>query len=164
MIRISNLIWWAYSSSICTLREEIAPHATYYYESLCRNIHRVKQKRDISIDLNRVKDAIQRGVKWLESIQRNDGCIGGRLWENWDTANAVLALTSTGIESNAIELAVNFLLQSQLDNGSFFYECFPASREDIKDRKDLYCIETTPVALMGIYKDEGKITSEIRKC
>ena len=158
------LWWWAYRSSICTLKEAIAPYATYYYESLCRNIHRRKQKEDINIDLNRIDDAMLSGVKWLESIQRKDGCIGGRLWENWDTANAVLALTSTGIESDAIEPAVNFLLQSQLDNGGFFYECFPASREDIKDRRDLYCIETTPVALMGIYKYEGKITSEIRRC
>ena len=160
---LSNLLWWGYSSSICTLKEEIASRVTYYYESLCRNIHRGKQKKDVSIDLNRVDDAIQRGVEWLESIQRKDGCIGGRLWEIWDTANAVLALTSTGIESNAIEPAVNFLLQSQLDNGGFFYECFPASREDIKNRRDLYCTETTSVALMAIYKYRGRVTLEIKK-
>ena len=62
----------------------------------------------MSIDLNKVDDAIQRGVEWLESIQRKDGCIGGRLWEIWDIANAVLALTSTDIESDAIEPAIFF--------------------------------------------------------
>lgn len=160
----SNLKWWAwwvYSNTICNLKDEITSYTKYYYENLCREFS--KPKKDVSVDLNRVDNAIQKGVEWLKNIQRKDGCIGGRLWENWDTANAVLALTFVKPDSNSIEPAVNFLLRSQLDNGGFFYEYFPPSREDIADRKDLDCVETTAVALMALYKYEGKITTEIKK-
>ncbi len=159
---LSNLLFWAYTSSAFTLKEEVTSRTNYYYEGLYRNIHGRKQKKE-SIDLNKLKDSIQKGVKWLESMQRDDGCIGGRLWEVWDTVNAVLALASTGIESNSTDRSVNFLLRGQLESGGFFYERFPPSREDVRHRTDLYCIETTPVALMGIYKYKREITPEIKK-
>lgn len=158
---LSDIIyWWIYNNSIRNIKNEIACYSRYYYENFYRKI--TKPTKDVGIDLDRVENAIQRGVKWLESIQRNDGCIGGRLWEIWDTANATLALASTGNDSDSIERAVNFLLQTQLSDGGFFYEQFPPSRADIRNRRDLYCIETTPVALMAIYKYEGKITAEIK--
>lgn len=160
---LSDLLWWAYSSSICSLKEEIASHATYYYENLCRNIHRGKQKKNISIDLDMVDDVIQRGVKWLKSIQRRDGCIGGRIWENWDTSHALLALTTVGGHPEVIKKAAEFLMSGQSDDGSFYLEYLPASREDIKDRMDIHCIETTSVALMGTYKCKGEKSPEVIK-
>lgn len=159
---LKNILWWAYSSSIYTLREEMDSRLAYHSENFLRNIQSGKKKKDVAIDLNKVDDAIKSGIRWLENFQRGYGWIGGRFWEVWNTANALLALTSTDVESNATKPAVDFLLQCQLDNGGFFLEGFPASREDIKYRRDIYCTETVAVALMGIYKYEGKITPEIR--
>lgn len=163
MGKIFNILYWmVYNNTPHNIKDEIIAQTTYYQESFRRRVCK-KPNNEISIDLNKVENAIQSGIQWLEHIQRKDGCIGGKLWEVWDTANAVLALTSTNVKSKATESAVNFLLRSQLDNGGFFYENFPASRLDIKDRRDLYCIETTPVALIGIYKYEKNITPEVKK-
>ncbi|RLF18073.1 MAG: hypothetical protein DRN06_02400, partial [Thermoprotei archaeon] len=115
-----------------------------------------------AVSLERVKAAIEGGVKWLEGVQRRDGS-WGRFWEVWNTANAAFALAVVGVESEALEKAINFLLESQLESGGFFYENFPASRADIRERADLYCIETAAVALMALYEYEGRITPEIQR-
>lgn len=158
-----NMIWWMYSSSICTLKEEMFSRSTYHYENFLRNIQRGKQKKDVCIDLDRVDNALQKGVGWLESIQRKDGCIGGRLWEIWDTAHALLALTTVGGCPEVLKKAADFLMRGQSDNGSFYLEYLPASREDIADMRELYCIETTSAALMGIYRYKLEKSPEVTK-
>ena len=158
------LYWWIYNNTPHGAKDEALGYLRYYWEGFRRRLQRggSRQQGESAVSLERVEAAIERGVKWLESIQRKDGS-WGRLWEVWNTANAALALTTVGVESEALERAVRFLLESQLESGGFFYENFPASRADIKERKDLYCIETSPVALMALYKYEGKITPEIQR-
>lgn len=142
------------------MKKEVTGYSKYYYENLYRKIS--KPTKETSVDLDKVENAIQKGIKWLESIQRTDGSISGRLWEIWDTANATLASVSIENGSDSIERSVNFLLQNQLSNGGFSYEQYPSSRRSTRYRRDLYCIEVTAVALLAMHKYEKKITPEIR--
>ena len=157
------LYWWIYNNTPHNAKDEMLGYLRYYWESLRRKLQRGgEQQGGSAVDPEEVNAAIERGVKWLENTQRKDGS-WGRLWEVWNTANAALALAAVNAESDALKKAVEFLLENQLESGGFFYENFPASRADIRERRDLYCIETTPVALMALYRYEGRITPEIRK-
>jgi squalene cyclase len=120
-----------------------------------------RPKKVVHVDMDVVDNALERGVKWLESKQNDNGSIGLKRWEIWDTVNAVLAMISAGTHSKSIENAVNFILDGQMDDGGFFYEFLPPSRKDLAG-KYVYCIEATSVALIALYGYERRITAEIK--
>ena len=132
----------------------------YYKEAFIRKIR--GPKKDINVDMSLVDHALEKGVNWLESKQNDDGSIGLKRWEIWDTANAVLAMTAIGVRNSSVKDAINFIIGGQMDDGGFFYEYLPPSRDDLEG-KYVYCIETTSVALMAIYNYTGRIIPEIKK-
>lgn len=132
----------------------------YYKEGLIRKIRR--PKKDVNVYMTLVDHALEKGVNWLESKQNDDGSIGLKRWEIWETANAVLAMTAVGVRNSSVKDAINFIIGGQMDDGGFFYEYPPPSRDDLLG-KYVYCIETTSVVLMAVYKYEGKITPQIKK-
>lgn len=132
----------------------------YYKEAIIRKIRR--PEKDIDVDLNLVDHALEKGVNWLERKQNDDGSIGLKRWEIWETANAVLAKTAAGVRNSLVKDAIKFIIGGQMDDGGFFPEYLPPSRDDLAG-KYVYCIETTSVALMAIYNYAGKITPEIKK-
>jgi hypothetical protein len=152
-----------YYSSPANVSRFIGRHASYYYENIQRKF--LRPKVDIKVDINEVEAAIRKGAHRLINIQRNDGSIGSRDWEIWDTANAVLGLLEVGITGRAIGDAIEFILQGQMDHGGFFYAYLPQKRgwacKQFKER-DIYCIETSSAALMAIYGYKRKVTQEIQ--
>lgn len=149
---------WIYENyTMSNLCDIASSRVSYYIENSWRTLNRLK--KDEKVNLEEVDAAIERGRRWLEDMQRNDGSIGDRHWEIWETANATLALMATNKDSKSIEPAINFILGGQLDNGGFFVYYLPSSEKE----KDLYCIETTSVVLTALYRHEEKLTPEIKK-
>jgi len=149
---------WIYENyTMSDLCDIASSHVSYYMENFLRKVNYKRLKKDAKVNLEEVEAAIEKGRGWLEGMQRNDGSIGVRHWEIWETANATLALLTVSKDSESIEPAINFILGGQLDNGGFFFNYLPSSEKG----KDLYCTEATSIALIVLYWYEGKLTPEV---
>ena len=124
----------------------IRSNLTYYRDRMSKG--RVKE---VNVTISEIENAIERGLKWLKSMQRADGSIGERLYEIWETANAALAFILTGKNGSVVEKALEFVKLGQLEDGSFFHRYLSERDKHI----GWYCIETSSVAAITLYKYEG---------
>jgi squalene cyclase len=113
---------------------------------------------DVEVDESRVRSALLRGNRRLEQSQDDDGCIGFRRWDVWETSHAVLALLSAGYDRSTVQKSIGLILEHQLDEGGFtFTGISPMSMPPF------YCVETTSVALIAVYRHAGRIVREVKK-
>lgn len=161
-MRLSDLKWIYENYTLSDFHNIAASRAIYDIENFHRSvIHKRKVKNELHYE--EVEVAIERGKRWLENQQRADGSIGKiepRQWEIWDTANAALALIETDGDKTCIDNAVNFILGGQLENGSFYFNYVPKS---LKENRYCNCIETACVALLAAYKNEKRISENVKR-
>jgi prenyltransferase beta subunit len=122
---------------------------------------KIRPKKKVNVHKKDVDVALQNCISWFLSNQNKNGSFGLRRWEVWDTANAVLSLLSAKTPKEDLEHSIDFILSSQREDGGFFYETLPPTRNDLIV-ENAYCIETTSVALQSLYSYFNKVTSEIK--
>jgi squalene cyclase len=145
--------------SLFKLKRDVRRFTRYHLETLLRFFK--KPKKDIDVDPLKVDETIKKGVEWLIGIQRNDGSIGSREYEIWDTANAVLALTTCKpYDDLVVKKGINFIRKGRLKNGGFYHMYFPPEKKRFEEIQT-YCTETTAVAILALSNYYGGINKEI---
>lgn len=105
------------------------------------------------IDESEVGMAILRGIEFLESNQNRNGSISlnnDKTFNIWETANSVIAINA-GDSNNSVTVvkAVDYLLGNSEGDGSFYYSSL--------NKRNSYCIETTPAAMMVLSDQEEAV-------
>ncbi len=131
----------------------------YFKNLTIRNTRIAAPAADINPEL--LDNALEKGASWLKKVQREDGSIGARHFEIWETIAAAKFLLNFCPDSDSLEKAYNFIMEGRRTDGGFFYERLPPkSRPDLA-LDDVYCCETTPFAVMFLYAYKGKKTEEV---